>query len=264
MPWNGDIIWKKDRSFLHDLLVKRSLRLADLVPLQTNYLKNRCIELGVDKRKIKLVQFGVDIERFKFKGDIETVKRSLNINTDNVVISTRNINYNVIKIIEAIPIVLDKIPDATFVFIWPNIELDANPILKRIKELGVEMSVRIVGRVDKHDDLPKYLFIARTFVSVSTIDCFPQTALEAMVMKVFLVMGDVPPVRAYIENEVDAILVEPLNTESIARGIVHSLKIDNETRNKAVEDNYKVVCNKANFNKEMEKMEKLYYGLVGE
>jgi len=264
MPWNGDIIWKQNRSFFHECIVKRSLRLADAIPLQTDYLKDRCVELGADKKKIELVQFGVDFDRFKFDGSAEYVKHELKLDTNNIVITTRSIAYNISTIVESIPMVTKAIPDAKFVFIWPNTEKESSSIVKRIKELGIENSVRIVGRITVHNDVAKYLFIAKTFVSVSEIDCFPQSALEAMAMKVFPVMGDIAPIREYITDKINGILVNPIDVNSVAKGIIDSLIMSKDGRADIVERNYQFVRNQADFNKEMQKMESLYYKLLEE
>jgi glycosyltransferase involved in cell wall biosynthesis len=262
MPWNGDIIWKKNRSFLHECVVKRSLRLANLIPLQTEYLKNRCIELGADKKKIELVQFGVDFNKFRFDVHEENVRRELGLDTDNIVISTRNIAYNIITIVKSIPLVIKSIPDAKFIFVWPNTEKESIGIIARIKKLGVENSVRIIGRLSNHDDMAKYLSLAKTFVSVSEIDCFPQTGFEAMAMKVFPVMSDIAPIRSCIKDRVNGILVNPIYVNSVAKGIIDSLTMSKDAREDIVECNYQFVRDRADFNKEMQKMEVLYFRVI--
>jgi len=184
------------------------------------------------------------------------------LDTDNIVITTRNIAYNISTIVESIPIVIKAMPDTKFVFIWPNTEKESSGIVKKIKELGIENSVRVVGRITVHNDLAKYLSIAKTFVSVSEIDCFPTSVLEAMAMKVFPVMSDIAPIRACVKDRVSGILVNPIDVNSVAKGIIDSLTMGKDARADIVERNYKFVRDRADFNKEMQKMENLYYELI--
>ncbi len=81
-------------------------------------------------------------------------------------------------------------------------------------------------------------------------------------MGVFPVMGNIPPIRAYTKDRVKCILVEPLNVNSVAKGIIDSLNLDEESRREARKINYELVRNEADFNKEMKKMEEWYYQLI--
>lgn len=260
MPWNGDIIWEGKASLFKNWLVKKALTIADAIPVQTNYLKKGCIKKGADENKIKFIQFGVDIENFLPSGKTDLFDKQV-LNTKNVVISTRNIGYNIETLVRAIPLVTSKIPDAKFIFTWPNSEEESKNIRSLVDKLGIKDAVSLIGRVPDHTDVAKCLSISRVFVSISKIDCFPQTALEAMAMKVFPILGDIPPVRDYVENNVKCLLADVNDVSSVAENIIEALKMDEKKRQLAVEENYSYIVQNANFNKEMEKMEELYYNV---
>lgn len=262
MPWDGDIIWEKKRSLFHSLLVRYAMRQADAIPLQTEYLGKQCVDkYGAISDKINIIQFGVELDRFKRGGKDVKLISELQLSDNQVVISTRNVSYNVLNIVKALPYVIKEVPKAIFVFIWPPNDPLETELKELVEGLGVSEHVRLIGSVS-HGKIPSYLSISDVFVSVSTIDCFPQSALEAMAMGIIPVMGDIPPLRVYMEDSFNGYLVDPGNIFQIAVGIIEALKMDSVTRELFIERNLNIVREKADFRKEMEKMENLYYQLV--
>ena len=261
-PWNGDVIWKRNSSVLRSIFVRLSLGKAEAISTPTDYLREHCIlRYGVNPDKIKVIEFGVELDKFKPSVKDERLEDELRLNDSPVVISTRNIFYNVLNIVKAIPYVIEKIPKARFIFIWPP----NSPLEKELRELvdksGISKHVRLIGSVVR-EKIPLYLSISDVFLSISLIDSFPQSVLEAMAMGLIPVVGDIPPLHGYLENNHNAYFVKPDDVSEIADGIVNALKIDESTRRLFIQRNLHLVNEKADFNKEMEKMERLYYQLV--
>ncbi|MBI3596524.1 MAG: glycosyltransferase family 4 protein [Nitrospirae bacterium] len=262
MPWNGDIIWKKNRSIFRPILVRYALWKADVISAQTEYLREQCIvKYGARPDKINIIQFGVELDKFKKDIKEDKLRNDLQLNDNSIAISTRNISYNVLNIVRAIPYVIKQIPNARFIFIWPPndpLETELKDLVDRLK---ISKCVRLIGSVDR-EKIPSYLSIADVFVSISLIETFPQSVLEAMAMGVIPVMGDIPPIKVYLEDNFNGFLVEPENISEIAAGIVKAIEMDEATKQVFIERNLNIVKEKADFTKEMEKMERLYYRLV--
>ena len=264
MPWNGDIIWTSSRSAFHGLMVRYAFCRADLIPLQTRFLSQRCIALGASEHKIRLVQFGVDLSRFS-RGYGPDLREQLQLGDCPIVISTRAIFHNIPTLVRAIPIVLREKPDTKFVFTWPDVESESVRSIKRLsQDLGIMGSVRFVGRIEDHKQIARYLSLAQVFVSVALADCFSQSVLEAMACEVVPVISDLPPTREWVQDGWNGYVISPGEPESVAKGILKALRDDEATRRAFGERNRDIVRKRADFNKEMTRMEQLYTLLVRE
>ena len=265
-PWNGDVLWSQKRSIAHKYLVKYILRHADLVTHNSLQMRDRCISLGMRNNKLHMVQCpGVDLKSFYPQGKSEEFKQSLNLGNSPIVLSTRSISdeYNIDIIVKSIPYVLTKIPQVKFVFVWHfGSEEKIGKMTKMINDMGIESAVRLLGKKD-YAELPKYFNIADVFVSVSSCDSAPMSLLEAMACGVPPVTADHPAVNELVKDVWNGYVVPQRNPEATAQAIIKLLE-DEKMRKLFAERNLKWVRENADLDKNMGKVEELYYSLVKE
>lgn len=263
-PWNGDVIWSRKRSIAHKYLVKYILRNADLVTHNSLQMRDRCISLGMSKNKLHMIQCpGADLKSFYPQGKNEEFKKSLNLGNSPVVLSTRSIadNYNIDIIIKSIPYVLTKIPQVKFIFVWhAGVEKEIRGITRMINDMGIESAVRLLGKKE-YAELPKYFNTADVFVSISSLDSAPMSLLEAMACGVSPVTADHPAVNELVKDGWNGCIVPQRNPEATAQAIINLLE-DEKMRKLFAERNLKWARENADLDKNMGKVEELYYSLV--
>jgi glycosyltransferase involved in cell wall biosynthesis len=60
-----------------------------------------------------------------------------------------------------------------------------------------------------HGKMPLYYSAADLFISISSNDSLPNVMLEAMACEVPVIMGDIPQIRGWVENNRNGYLVPP-------------------------------------------------------
>lgn len=115
------------------------------------------------------------------------------------------------------------------------------------KKIGVSNKIIFAGEVP-NEKLPEYYAACDVFLlpSVSRLEAFGLVILEAMASGKAVIVSDIPGVREVIENNVEGLLAEPLNSKDIAEKI-NFLLADKELRErmgkngrKKVEENYQI------------------------
>ena len=163
---------------------------------------------------------------------------------------------------KAIPKVIRKVEDVHFVFIWHGHNSDKEKELNNLaSQLGILKYIKIVGFVN-HDKVTLYHKASDVMVSVSQHDSGPVALQEAMACGDVPVISDLPSVRELIRGDWNGLLVNPGNIEEIANSIIRSLQND-KMRKRFAERNWEIAREKCDQEKEMQKMEELYYSVTG-
>lgn len=163
-----------------------------------------------------------------------------------------------IVLIEAVPLVLEKLPRARFVLIGEGSERDH--LEKRVRELGVTSSVDFLGeRVDASNLLPEFDIL----VLPSLIEGMPNAVLEAAAAGIPIVATRVGGVPEVVRDSHTGLLVEPGSSPCLARALVRmgqdeTLRAD--CRKKAKE----LVVSRFREREELSRTEGLYLGLLAE
>jgi glycosyltransferase involved in cell wall biosynthesis len=260
--WDGDILWRVDTSTRQKACTRLLVGVADLVTVNSERMAEECLRMGADPGKVVKIQFpGADTRSF-FKQDASHLRESLNLDDGPVILSPRSLDfevYNTDTIVRAIPLVLKEIPAARFIFTWHSGgALEQTRAL--VRELGVEESVRLLGRLD-YELLPAHFSLADLCVSVSSEDSCPQSMLEAMACEVPLIMSDIPALREWIKDGYNGYLVPVRDHVALANSIVSLLR-DEPKRKLFAERNLRWVQKEADYDKQMAKVERLYTLLV--
>jgi glycosyltransferase involved in cell wall biosynthesis len=249
-----------DKSKIFRFMIKFGLERAELITCDGENSKEAMIKLGEDSQKINIVYHGVDTKEFNPKQKDKKFREELEIFDSPTVISTRGLEpiYDVESLIKAIPLVLKQVPDAKFVIV-NNGSQEAH--LKELsKSLGIWYNVRFVGLV-QHRELPKYLASSDVYVSTSLSDSFAVSTLEAMACGLAPVVTDVGDNRKWIKEEENGFVVSIKDPEALAEKIIYLLE-NEDIRKRFGKRNRKIIEEKGDYYKEMEKMESIYIGLV--
>ncbi len=258
-PWDGDVIWDVAPGKIPQYCVRRLIDKAELIIVNSELMKERCIERGAEATKVEVVRFpGVDADRFAGQKDNRELRNLLGLGESRLVLSARSLHfgiYNIDALIRAIPRVVQEVPAVKFLFTWP-----ASPQLEETKALvealGVQEYVILKGGMD-YSMIPQYFGLADVFVSVSAQDSCPQSMLEAMAASIPVVMGDIPAVREWIQNGVNGYLVPPRDSAQLAERIIKTLQ-DKTLSQLFAQRNLDLVREKGEINKVMGRVEELY------
>jgi len=255
-PWGSDVLVDPNKSKILKLMVKFALKRADLITCNGINLKEALIKLGDDSQKIKIVYHGVDIKEFNPKQKDKKLREKLKIFDSPTVISIRGLEpiYDVESLIEAIPLVLKRVPDAKFI-IANNGSQEAH-LKEMATSLDIWNNVKFVGLI-QHNELPKYLASSDVYVSTSLSDGMALSTMEAMACKVALVITDVGDNRTWVRNEENGFIVPTKNSEVLAEKIIYLLE-NEEVRKRFGEISRRRIEEKGDYYKEMEKMRELY------
>lgn len=259
--WGSDVLIDPHNSRILKMLVKFALKKADLITCDGENSKEAMIKFGEDSQKIKIVYHGVDTKEFNPKQKDRKLREELEIVNSPTVISTRGLKpiYNVESLIKAIPLVLKQVPDAKFVIV-NNGSQEAH--LKELsKSLDIWNNVKFVGRV-QHNELPKYFASSDVYVSTSLSDGgIAISTIEAMACGLAPVITDIGDNRKWIKEEENGFVVPIKDPKALAEKIIYLLE-NKDIRKKFGEVNRKIIEEKADYYKEMEKMENIYKALV--
>ncbi|HLE74750.1 MAG TPA: glycosyltransferase family 4 protein, partial [Candidatus Bathyarchaeia archaeon] len=97
----------------------------------------------------------------------------------------------------------------------------------------------------------------------SLFEPFGIVALEAMAAKSPVVVSDTGGLSEIVEHDVTGVKVYPNNTDSLAWGITKIL-LDENYKNRIVENAYKKVQEKYDWDKIAQQTKRIYEGVLGE
>lgn len=259
--WGSDVLIAPQKSKVSKWIAKYILKRADLITTDGEDAKTPLMGLGADPQKIKIIYFGVDTQEFKPGQKDERLGKELGILNSPTIISLRRFEpiYDVESLIKAVPLVLQEVPEAKFLLIEKGSE---EAKLRRLAEsLGVSDSVEFVGLVPHHE-LPSYLTLADVYVSTSLSDTTSVSLLEAMACGLPVVVTDSGDSRKWVETGQNGFIIPVKTPRLLAEKIVYLLN-KKEVREKMGKANRQLVAEKANYEKEMNKMLRLYEQVMG-
>lgn len=257
--WGSDVLI--DPKGFKKWLVKYALKKADCVTCDAEHMIEELIGFGTDPKKIEHIYFGTDIQKFNPRQKSEKLGEKLGVLNSPTIISIRTLKpiYDVGSLITAIPLVLKEVPETKFVIAGRGSQ---EAELKQLaKSLGVSDSIRFVGFIP-NAELPKYLASSNIYVSTSLSDAgIAASTAEAMACGLPVVITDFGDNRNWVEDNVNGFIVPLKDPKALAEKIIYLLKNEG-LRMKFGMRNRKIIEDRNNYYKEMEKMENLYIDLV--
>lgn len=256
--WGSDILLVPYQSLAHRWLTKQALKRADCVICYAPVLKEGALKLGVSQERIAVAFTGVDTEKFSPKqGDSDFLKK-LGISTLNspIVISTRSLKpvYDVQTFVRAIPLVLEEVPEASFIISGEGNQ--KSHLENLVQSLGIQDKVKFVGRISD-GEVPQYIASSDVYVSTSLSDGASLSLLEAMACGLPPVVTDIAANQPWVRDGENGFLFPPKDYKTLAKKVAGLLK-DEEKRAACGQASRRIVIERANQETEMAKVEQIY------
>jgi len=226
--WFPEQFTKKD---LYQLTTwtERSIKSASHIFAISESTKNDIIKAyKIDPEKITVTYPGYDEERFNTgvkDQESKRVKEKYNIKSDYVLfLSTLKPSKNIEGLLEAFKHIISHVSHITLVIAGKKGWL-YETILQKVKDLGLERRVIFTDFVSDKD-VPALMAGARVFVLPSFWEGFGIPVVEAMACGVPVVVSNAGSLPEVIGGA--GIIVDPYDSEDIARGIKEALSDKNK------------------------------------
>jgi hypothetical protein len=157
----------------------------------------------------------------------------------------------------AIPLVLERVPEA--VFVCPPLAGDRQAE-RWVDALGIGARTRLWPRLDRAQ-MWALLRRSAVFVSPSVHDGTPNSLLEAMACGCFPVVGSVESLREWIQDGVNGLLVDATSPTLLAEALIAALR-DRKLREAAKKKNARIIAERADYGRCMAMVGAFYKGLV--
>jgi len=222
----------------------------------SSFVMQRAIELGAPPSRTEVVPFGVDVDMFNPQISGKCIREKYGLADEPIVLAVQRLSPRkaVEYLIQAVPHVLEKVPETTFLIV------DGGQRLRRLKDLAEELKVKdrivFVGSAPR-SALPKYYAAADIFVLHSRFEALGLVLLEAMSSGKPVVTTRVGGTTDIVEPGKTGFLVEPKNPIELARAITTLLK-NKQLRNKMGDEARKKVTKYFSWESVTHKMLKIY------
>jgi len=216
--WGSDILLLPKSSRLNLLKTLYALRIADLVVVDSLVQRNAAIGYGCSPAKLLSFPWAVDLDLFK----PELVSRKHNRGGKQTILCARSHEpvYGVDYLLQAIPLVLSRIPTARFVL------AGSGTLTGRYREFvrkeGFAEHVDFLGSVP-HDRMPEIVSSCDVYVTPSLSDGSSATLLEAMACAKPCVGTDIPGNQEWIRTGINGILVPTRDPKALADALIRVL-----------------------------------------
>jgi len=262
--WGSDVLVVPQARFISmikKLIAKYTLRKADLITCDAEHMKEALRRSGIAPEKITLIYFGVDTRKFSPGEKSEELRAKLGIYDSPTVISLRNLEplYDIETLIRSLPLVLKEVPESQFLIAGKGSEEEK---LRELAEsLGVSDNVKFIGFI-QNDKLPQYLSTVDVYVSTSLSDAgIAASTAEAMACGLPVIVTDVADNKKWVDNGANGFAVPVRDPKSLAEKIIYLLR-NEDVRKKFGKINRRIIKEKNDYYKEMEKMEDIYEALI--
>lgn len=262
--WGDDVLIHPKQSILYRSMVRFALNTSDIITCDGENTEKAMINLGVEGSKIKRIFFGVDTKKFSpEKKNMSLFKSKFAASDEKFVIYIRGFDpvYSAETLIESIPLVLEKYPNAKFLLAGGGSQLES--VKQNANSSFFKEQVIFLGRIP-NDDLPSYIATSDVYVSVSLSDSgIAASTAEAMACGTPVISTECGDIHLWIEDGICGYVIEKKNPVMLADRIVYLL--ENETKRKQFGARCReIIVSKQDYYKEMNKMNEIYSNLIAE
>jgi len=249
--WGSDVLSLPSKSIIFKMLARYILKKASAVTVVANHMIPTVVRLGADVQKVFKISLGIDGNMF----NINVGKKVERVDVP-VILSMRAFEreHNVGLFINAIPFVINHIPDARILIIGSGSQ---EQMLKQTAEsLGIIKNIEFLGTVP-HEYISNYLGIADLYISTSLSDGDHISLIEALACGIFPVVTDIPANREWITDGKNGFLVPTDDPQFLATKIVEAIN-NTELRKFAFKYNSELAKSRAATGKDIRRIEDYY------
>ena len=270
----GSDIYLPRRHYRHGLQFLRdqwlnalALRQADFVTAVTADLQHKADGMTHNDVMSELIPIGVDTRMFLPNLDASVLRQEFDIAEGSfVILSPRQVTplYNQETIIQALPKVLQKLPNAILLLKDTVCDTDERKQyvagLKKLSEtLKVDHAIRWADHVPMAE-LPYFYNLADVVVSVPSTDGMPVTIFEAMSSQKPLIVGDLPSYDQVIIHGQTGLRVPVRNNIALAQAII-KIAENPELAARLADESQLTLQEYGIFDQQLWRMERYYQGL---
>ncbi len=178
-------------------------------------------------RPVDVISMGVDVTRFRRRRGARKITTALNVTGPVILFVGRLAEKKGVRyLIEAMPEVLEQVPDATLVIVGDGpLRQDLE---QRVSNLAISASVRFTG-AKSPEDLPQFYSAADVFVGPSIVaeggdaDGIPVSFMEAMASGTPIVTTNVGGIGELVTHDKTGLMVPERDPKALAESVVRIL-----------------------------------------
>jgi len=196
----------------------------------SRYMKEQITDIfQLPPDKVKIIPNGIDAESFRKDVSVDLLRNKYIDPGDKLVFFVGRLVYEkgVQTVIEAMPRILDKIPNITFVVAGSGPHL--NQLKSLVGEFGLEKKVKFTGHIGS-DDLSAFYRCADLTVVPSLYEPFGMVVLESMAMNTPTIVADTGGLSEIVVHEETGLKFDPGNPDSLADAMLRILTDDELSR----------------------------------
>ncbi|MCZ2127577.1 MAG: glycosyltransferase family 4 protein [Anaerolineales bacterium] len=252
--WGNDFTLHAPSAPLMGQYTRKALRLADGLHADAQRDIRLAKRWGWDEAKPSLVAPGNGgVRADVFYPPAAPPRNPIVLNPRGVRPYVRNDSF-----FKAIPLVLEKYPDAKFQCVGMQNEPQAQAWTR---EFNIENAVELLPAFS-HAQMGEVFRAAQIVVSPSVHDGTPNTLLEALACGCFPVAGDLESIREWITPAENGLLCDANSPRSIADAILQALE-NEDLRARAAGLNRKMISARAEYGANMKRAEEFYKRVIG-
>ena len=261
MPWGSDILVHPKKSFLIKMLTKFTLRRADMITCDAEFVKREIIRIsGYPEDKIVVFPWGIDLNKFHPGEEGSDIRKRLAWEDKKILIMTRPFKpvYGIEYFLNSLTKVVKDVPSVRILLCGDGPLKDK--FVEFVRKHSLDDYVFFAGLIP-NEELPKYYNAADVYVSTSLSDGTSLSLLEAMACGLPTVVTDVPANLEWIVDGENGFVVPRRDSKILAEKLVQLLQ--DETRQKAFRNkNIKIAKERADWDKNFEKLVGVYETLL--
>jgi glycosyltransferase involved in cell wall biosynthesis len=206
------------------------LNAADMIIGVSGHEMELMKETGFDKSNIRIIPNGIDFQMFEPIPEGGVFKNKFGISGEMILYTGRLAsNKGLMHLINAVPKVISRFSNATFVFIGED-EGQREFLEDRAKKLGVEKKVIFTGHITDEKLFRSAYSACDVFVLPSEYEAFGIVLLEAMACEKPCVATDVGGVPEVIVDDKTGLLVKYGSSNELSDAIIELLKDENKRK----------------------------------
>jgi len=219
----SDINVYPHRTWLSRIVTQRAISSVDALVTVSTELKEKTLQLGVPRRNIRVIPYGVDIEQFS-PADQRRARAKLGLADDKriiVYISRLDEMKGLSYLLSAFKTVAERNGDCLLVLVGEGPY--RSRLEQEVAQLRIQGSVILAG-LRSHSEIPTWINACDLVVHPSLSEGSPLPIYEALACGKPVVASRVGGIPELITSDDYGLLVPPANSQALAESLFHGLE----------------------------------------
>ncbi len=220
MSWGSDILRDAERNFWWRWATRFTLHRSDMMVGDCQTVRQKAIALGFPEEKITIFPWGVDLEHFSPRLEMD-LRQRLGWKDAFVLLSLRSWEpvYGVDVVVEAFIEAARRLPELRLLLLGGGSQ--TTRLHRMIEDSQMEDRVFFGGQVNQVE-LPHYYRAADLYLSASHSDGSSVSLMEALACGKAALVSDIPSNREWVTPGKDGWLFPDNDPAALAEGIVQA------------------------------------------